>query len=50
VLPYFKRAEHNERGADALHGTGGPAERDGPARPQPAFGPFVQAGVQAGCR
>ena len=24
VLPYFKRAEHNERGADAFHGTGGP--------------------------
>jgi choline dehydrogenase-like flavoprotein len=24
VLPYFKRAEHNERGADALHGSGGP--------------------------
>ena len=24
VLPYFKRAEHNERGADAFHGSGGP--------------------------
>ena len=24
VLPYFKRAEDNERGADALHGAGGP--------------------------
>src|SRR4051812_14374722 len=24
VLPYFKKAEHNERGADALHATGGP--------------------------
>src|SRR5574343_1906455 len=24
VLPYFKRAEHNERGGDDLHGTGGP--------------------------
>ena len=23
VLPYFRRAEHNERGADALHGSGG---------------------------
>ena len=22
VLPYFKRAEHNERGADAFHGLG----------------------------
>lgn len=24
VLPYFKRAENNERGADHYHGTGGP--------------------------
>jgi choline dehydrogenase-like flavoprotein len=24
VLPYFKRAEDNERGADAFHGAGGP--------------------------
>src|SRR5664280_895087 len=24
VLPYFRRAEHNERGADAFHGSGGP--------------------------
>ena len=24
VLPYFKRAEHNERGSDAFHGSDGP--------------------------
>jgi len=24
VLPYFRRAEHQERGADEFHGTGGP--------------------------
>ncbi len=24
VLPFFKKAENNERGADAFHGTGGP--------------------------
>lgn len=24
VLPYFKKAEHSERGADEFHGTGGP--------------------------
>src|SRR6187200_2398074 len=24
VLPYFRRAEHQERGEDALHGVGGP--------------------------
>ena len=27
VLPYFKRAEDNERGGDDFHGTGGPLQR-----------------------
>ncbi len=48
LLPYFKRAEHNERGADAFHGTGGPLnvmDLHSPSR----FGPiFVEAGRQAG--
>lgn len=48
VLPYFKRAEHNERGGDALHGTGGPLNVKDLTSPN-RFGPvFVQAGVQAG--
>jgi choline dehydrogenase-like flavoprotein len=48
VLPYFKRAEHNERGADAYHGTGGPLNVMDLRSPN-RFGPvFVQAGVQAG--
>jgi choline dehydrogenase-like flavoprotein len=48
VLPYFKRAENNERGADALHGTGGPLNVKDLPTPN-RFGPiFVQAGVQAG--
>jgi choline dehydrogenase-like flavoprotein len=48
VLPYFKRSEHNERGADAFHGTGGPLNVRDLTSPNP-FGPvFVQAGVQAG--
>jgi choline dehydrogenase-like flavoprotein len=50
VLPYFKRAEHNERGADAWHGAGGPLnvmDLRSPSR----FGPlFTQAGLQAGYR
>jgi choline dehydrogenase-like flavoprotein len=48
VLPYFKRAENNERGADALHGVGGPLNvMDG--RSPSRFGPlFVQAGREAG--
>jgi choline dehydrogenase-like flavoprotein len=48
VLPYFRRAEHNERGADAFHGTGGPLNvadlrSDATWRER-----FTQAGVQAG--
>jgi choline dehydrogenase-like flavoprotein len=48
VLPWFKRAEHNERGADTWHGSDGPlhvADLRSPARWREAF---VQAGVQAG--
>ena len=48
VLPYFKRAENNERGADAWHGSGGPLNVKDLAEPN-RFGPlFVQAGQQAG--
>jgi choline dehydrogenase-like flavoprotein len=48
VLPYFKRAEHNERGADAFHGTGGPLNVMDLRSPN-RFGPvFVEAGKQAG--
>jgi choline dehydrogenase-like flavoprotein len=48
VLPYFKRAEHNERGASALHGTGGPLNVMDLRSPNP-FGPaFVEAARQAG--
>jgi choline dehydrogenase-like flavoprotein len=48
VLPYFKRAEHNERGADEFHGAGGPLNVMDLRSPN-RFGPvFVQAAVQAG--
>jgi choline dehydrogenase-like flavoprotein len=48
LLPYFKRAEHNERGADAYHGTGGPLNVMDLRSPN-RYGPnFVQAGQQAG--
>ena len=48
VLPYFKRGEHNERGADEFHGTGGPLNVMDLRSPN-RFGPdFVKAGVQAG--
>lgn len=48
VLPYFRKSEHNERGADEFHGTGGPLnvmDLRSPTR----YGPvFVEAGRQAG--
>jgi choline dehydrogenase-like flavoprotein len=48
VLPYFRRAEHNERGADAFHGADGPLNVMDLRSPH-RFGPvFVQAGQQAG--
>ncbi len=50
VLPYFKRSENNERGADALHGEGGPLNVRDPGSPSRLAPLFVQAGVQAGQR
>ena len=48
LLPYFRRAEDNERGADAWHGAGGPLSvADGRSR-NPIAGAFVEAAVQAG--
>jgi choline dehydrogenase-like flavoprotein len=48
VLPLFKLAEHNERGADAWHGSGGPLNVMDLRSPN-RYGPvFVQAGQQAG--
>ncbi|MEQ1686303.1 MAG: choline dehydrogenase [Burkholderiaceae bacterium] len=48
LLPCFKRAEHNERGGDAFHGTGGPLNVMDLRSPN-RFGPvFVEAARQAG--
>ncbi|MCD6076604.1 MAG: choline dehydrogenase [Ramlibacter sp.] len=48
VLPYFRRAEHNERGADAFHATGGPLNVMDLRSPHRFGGIFVDAGKQAG--
>ncbi len=48
VLPYFKHAEHNERGADAFHGGAGPLNVMDPASPHRFGRLFVEAAVQAG--
>ena len=48
VKPYFLRAEHNERGADAWHGQGGPLNVADLRSPNRFSQLFTQAGVQAG--
>lgn len=48
VLPVFKRGEHNERGADRFHGTGGPLNVADLRSPHPLSLAFVEAGAQAG--
>ena len=48
VLPYFKKAEHNERGADAFHATGGPLNVMDLRSPNRFSSVFVEAGRQAG--
>ncbi|HTR13146.1 MAG TPA: FAD-dependent oxidoreductase [Roseiarcus sp.] len=48
VLPYFKRAEDNARGADEWHGVGGPLRVSDLSYRNPAVEAFVEACVQAG--
>ena len=48
VLPYFKRSEHNERGGDALHGSGGPLNVADHRYVNPLSQVFVEAGAQLG--
>ncbi|WP_164963229.1 GMC family oxidoreductase [Rubrivivax sp. JA1026] len=48
VLPYFKRSEHNERGADAWHGAAGPLNVMDLPEPNPWSRRFIEAGRQAG--
>jgi choline dehydrogenase-like flavoprotein len=48
VLRCFKRSEHNERGADAFHGTGGPLNVADLRSPNPIAQAFLEAAEQAG--
>jgi len=48
VLPYFRRSEDQERGADALHGTGGPLAVSNVSEPHPLCEAFIEAAQQAG--
>ena len=48
VLPYFKRSEDNERGADDFHGVGGPLAVSDSRSMCAAVDLMVEAGVAAG--
>ncbi len=48
TLPYFKRAEHNSRGADALHGGDGPLYVSDLRYTNPLTSVFIEAAQQAG--
>ncbi|EEX08976.1 alcohol dehydrogenase (acceptor) [Ruegeria lacuscaerulensis ITI-1157] len=46
VLPYFKRSENNERGADDLHGADGPLQVSDQKEERPITRAFVEAASQ----
>jgi choline dehydrogenase len=48
VLPYFRKAEDQERGADEMHGAGGPLAVSDVSEPHPLCEAFIDASVQAG--
>ena len=48
VLRYFRRAEDQERGEDALHGVGGPLAVSNVSEPHPLCEAFIEAAQQAG--
>ena len=48
VLPYFRKSEDQERGADDLHGVGGPLAVSDVSEPHPLCEAFIDAAGQAG--
>lgn len=46
VLPYFRRAENNVRGADAAHGDSGPLQVSDQKAPRPISEAFIEASTQ----
>jgi choline dehydrogenase-like flavoprotein len=48
LLPYFKRSQNQERGADAVHGVGGPLNVADLRSPHAICESFIQAGEQSG--
>ena len=48
LLPYFKRSEHNVRGANAYHGIGGGLWVDEPTDKMELAQLYIQAGIESG--
>ena len=48
VLPYFKKAENQVRGADDFHGTGGPQPVSELSHADPLSAAFIEAAAQTG--
>jgi choline dehydrogenase len=48
VLPYFKKAEDQQRGADEFHGTGGPLPVSDSRHPDPLSQAFIEAAAESG--
>jgi choline dehydrogenase len=48
VLPYFKKAEDQQRGADEYHGAGGPLPVSDMLHADPLSGAFIKAAIEAG--
>ncbi len=48
VLPYFRRSEDRDAGADEFHGEGGPLAVSRPQSTNPLFDSFLDASTQAG--
>jgi choline dehydrogenase len=48
VLPYFKKAEDQQRGGDDFHGTGGPLPVSDLGHPDPLSAAFIAAAVESG--
>src|SRR6202166_1031190 len=48
VLPYFKKAENQVRGADDFHGAGGPLPVSDLGHPDPLSGAFITAAAETG--
>ena len=48
VLPFFRKAEDQQRGADDFHGAGGPLPVSDLGHPDPLSAAFITAAVEAG--